>query len=146
MQDTPAKTPWHLWLVGVFATLFNAIGVFDYVMNLAKGPAYLANAGFTPEQVAHYQAMPAWMMGVWAVGVFSAFAASIALLLRRALAAPVFRLSLAAFGVSVAYNHILTNGAAILGRQMSITSAVIAALLLLFALYAQAQARRGVLR
>ncbi|MEK8052625.1 hypothetical protein AACH10_20415 [Ideonella sp. DXS22W] len=80
------------------------------------------------------------------MGVFSAFAASIALLLRRALAAPVFWLSLAAFGINVAYNHLLTNGAAILGRQMSITSAVIAALLLLFALYAQAQARRGVLR
>ncbi|MEK8052626.1 hypothetical protein AACH10_20420 [Ideonella sp. DXS22W] len=64
MQDTPAKTPWHLRLVGVVATLFNAIGVFDYVMNLAKGPAYLASAGFTPEQVAHYQAMPLWMMAV----------------------------------------------------------------------------------
>lgn len=146
MQATPSKTPWHLWLVGVFATLFNAIGVFDYAMNIAKGPAYLASAGFTPEQVAHYQAMPAWMMVVWAVGVFSAFAASIALLLRRALAAPVFSLSLAAFGINVAYNHLLTNGAAILGRQMSITSAVIATLLALFTVYARVMAGRGVLR
>ncbi|MBA3270972.1 MAG: hypothetical protein H0T71_10715, partial [Acidobacteria bacterium] len=42
------KTPWHLWLVGVLAALFNAIGAFDYVMSLAQGSSYMANAGMTP--------------------------------------------------------------------------------------------------
>jgi hypothetical protein len=26
MTDMTIKTPWHLWLVGVIAVLFNAIG------------------------------------------------------------------------------------------------------------------------
>lgn len=146
MSETPAKTPWHLWLVGVIALLFNAIGVFDYVMSLAQGAKYQASVGMTPEQIAHYQQMPGWMMIVWAVGVFGAFLASILLLLRRRLAGPVFWLSLAAFLVSLVYTYMLTNGGAIMGREMAITSAVIAVLLIVFAAYARILAARGVLR
>jgi len=146
MTDAPMKTPWQLWLVGVIAVLFNAIGVFDFVMTLAQGAKYQASAGMTPEQIAHYQQMPGWMMVVWAVGVFGAFLASILLLLRRKLAWPVFVLSLAAFLVSLVYTYILTNGGAIMGPQMAITSAVIALLLVLFSAYAWFMAQRAVLR
>jgi len=146
MSDASVKAPWHLWLVGVFALLFNAIGVFDFMMNLWQGPAYLAKAGMTPEQIAHYRALPAWMMVVWAIGVFGAFGASVLLLLRRRLALPVFVVSLAAFLMSLLYTYVLTNGGAVMGRQMAITSAVIAVLLVLFAWYARAMAARGVLR
>lgn len=146
MTDASMKAPWHVWLVGVFALLFNAIGVFDFVMNLWQGPAYLARAGMTPEQIAHYRGMPMWMMVVWAVGVFGAFGASVLLLLRRRLAMPVFGVSLAAFLVSLLYTYVLTHGGAVMGRQMAITSAVIAVLLVLFAWYARAMAARRVLR
>jgi hypothetical protein len=130
----------------VITVLFNAIGVFDFVMTLAQGAKYQASAGMTPEQIAHYQQMPGWMMVVWAVGVFGAFLASILLLLRRKLAWPVFVLSLAAFLVSLVYTYILTNGGAIMGPQMAITSAVIALLLVLFSAYAWFMAQRAVLR
>lgn len=146
MTEPPVRTPWHLWLVGVIATLFNAIGVFDFVMSIARGAAYQASVGMTPEQIAHYQQMPGWMMVVWAVGVFGAFLASLLLLMRNRLAGLVFIVSLAAFLVSVFYTYVLTNGGAIMGRQMAVTSAVIALLLVLFAAYARFMAGRGVLR
>ena len=146
MAQAPEKTPWHLWLVGLFAVLFNAIGVFDFVMNLAQGPKYLASAGMTPEQVAHYQQMPGWMVVVWAVGVFGAFIASLLLLLRRRQAFAVFIVSLVAFLVSLLHTYVLTNGGAVMGTQMAITSAVIAGLLVLFSVYALSMGRRGVLR
>jgi hypothetical protein len=146
MTQAPSKTPWHLWAVGVFALLFNAIGVVDYVMSLAQGAAYQASVDMTPDQIAHYQGMPAWMMLVWATGVFGAFGASVLLLLRRQWALPVFIVSLAAFLVSLFYTYVLTNGGAIMGRQMAITSAVIAVLLVLFSAYARLQSLRGVLR
>ncbi|PHY14147.1 hypothetical protein CSW58_01085 [Caulobacter sp. B11] len=146
MTGSTVKAPWHLWLVGVFAVLFNAIGVFDFVMSMAQGPKYLASAGMTPEQIAHYQTMPAWMTMVWAVGVFGAFAASILLLLRRSLAFPVFALSLAAFLVSLLYTYVLTNGGAVMGRQMAMTIAMIAVLLVLFSAYARWMSARDVLR
>jgi hypothetical protein len=146
MTDASMKAPWHLWLVGVFASLFNAIGVFDFVMTMAQGAKYQASAGMTPDQIAHYQQMPAWMTAVWAVGVFGAFLASILLLLRRKLAWPVFAVSLAAFLVSLFYTYVLTNGGAVMGQQMAITSAVIAGLLVLFIGYSRSMAVRGVLR
>ena len=146
MTDASMKAPWHLWLVGVVALLFNAIGVFDFVMTMAQGAAYQASAGMTPDQIAHYQQMPGWMTAVWAVGVFGAFLASILLLLRRKLAWPVFAVSLAAFLVSLFYTYVLTNGGAVMGQQMAITSAVIAGLLVLFIGYSRSMALRGVLR
>ena len=139
-------TPWHLWAVGVFALLFNAIGVFDFVMSMAQGATYQASAGMTPEQIAHYQQMPGWMTVVWAVGVFGAFGASVLLLMRRRQAFAAFVVSLAAFLVSLLYTYVLTNGGAVMGTQMAVTSAVIAALLALFAWYARAMTARGVLR
>ena len=146
MTEAPVKTPWHVWLVGTIALLFNAIGVFDFVMSMAQGAAYQASAGMTPDQIAHYQSMPGWMTVVWAVGVFGAFLASILLLMRRALALPVFVVSLAAFLVSLLYTYVITNGGAVMGQQMAITSAVIAALLVLFGWYSRFMSVQGVLR
>ncbi|MES2058737.1 MAG: hypothetical protein V4564_22555 [Pseudomonadota bacterium] len=146
MTGTTLKAPWHLWLIGVIAVLFNAIGVFDFTMGMAQGARYLASAGMTPDQIAHYLAMPVWMTAAWAIGVWSAFIASILLLLRRKAAFPVFVLSLAAFLINLLYTYVLTDGGAIMGRSMAITSAVIAILLLFFSWYAQAMAKRGALR
>lgn len=146
MTAAPMKTPWHLWLVGTVAVLFNAVGVFDFVMSLVQGAEYQASAGMTPDQIAHYQAMPGWMTVDWAVGVFGAFVASILLLLRRRPAWPAFVLSLAAFVISLVYTYVLTDGGAVMGRQMAITSAVIAALLVFFSGYARFMTVRGVLR
>ena len=126
--------------------LFNSIGVFDFVMSMTQGADYMASAGMTPDQIAHYQEMPSWMTVVWAVGVFGAFLASIFLLLRRKLAFPVFVLSLAAFLVSLLYTYVLTNGGAVMGQQMAITSGVITALLVFFIWYSRFMAARGVLR
>jgi hypothetical protein len=146
MTLAPLKTPWHLWLVGTVAVLFNAIGVFDFVMSHVQGPKYLASAGMTPEQIAHYQAMPGWMTLVWAVGVFGAFGASLLLLARQKWAWPVFALSLAAFLLSLFYTYVLVQAGAIMGQQMAVVSAAIAVLLVLFGLYARAMGQRGVLR
>jgi hypothetical protein len=146
MTNTTVKTPWHLWLIGVIALLFNSIGAFDFVMSMAQGEKYMASAGMTPEQIAHYREMPAWMTAVWAIGVWGAFLASILLLMRRKAAFAVFVVSLAAFLISLLYTYVLTDGGAVMGQAMAITSAVIAALLAFFIWYSHAMRKRGVLR
>jgi hypothetical protein len=67
------------------------------------------------------------------------------LLLRKKLAWPVFVVSLAAFVVNLIYTYVLTNGGAVMGQQMAITSAVIAGLLVLFSGYSRFMAVRGVI-
>ena len=146
MTDTRSSTPWHLWVVGVVALLFNSIGVFDYVMSMTKGAEYMASAGMTPDQIAHYQGMPSWMTAVWAIGVWGALLASVLLLLRNKLAFPVFAVSLAAFLVSLVYTYGMTDGGEVMGGQMAIASAVITILLLFFIWYSRLMTKRGVLR
>ena len=146
MTDMTIKTPWHLWLVGVIAVLFNAIGAFDHVMSTVQGSSYMASAGMTPAQIAHYQEMPLWMMAAWAIGVWGAMLGSVLILLRNKLAFAVFAVSLAAFLVNLLYTYVLTDGGEIMGKPMAITSAVITVLLLFFMGYARAMARRSVLR
>ena len=146
MTDAVARTPWHLWLVGMIAVLFNAIGAFDFVMSRAQGADYMASAGMTPDQIAHYQEMPIWMTIVWAVGVFGAFLASFLLLLRRKLALPVFVLSLVAFLINLLYTYVLTDGGSLMGPQMVITSAIIMGLLVFFSWYSRFMTARHVLR
>lgn len=46
------STPWHLWLIGVVALLWNAMGAFDYVMTQTRNDAYTSN--FTAEQLAFF--------------------------------------------------------------------------------------------
>ena len=145
-NDTNLKTPWHLWVVGVIAVLFNAVGVFDFVMVMAQGAAYMESAGMTPGQIAHYQQMPAWMTAVWAIGVWGAILASILLLLRKKLAFPVFALSLGAFLVSLLYTYVLTDGGEVMGSEMAMANVVIIALLLFFIWYSRLMTKRGVLR
>ena len=140
------RTPWHLWLVGVIAVLFNAIGAFDHVMSMAQGESYMASVGMTPAQIAHYLEMPVWMKADWAIGVWSAMLGSLLILLRNKLASPVFAVSLAAFLISLLYTWVLTDGGEIMGPQMAITSVVITVLLVVFMGYSWLMTKRGVLR
>jgi hypothetical protein len=146
MAEPTNKTPWHLWVVGVLALLFNAIGVFDFSMAMAQGADYMAKAGMTPEQIDHYVNMPGWITVVWAIGVFGAFLASVLLLLRRKLAATLFAVSLAAFVLNLLYNYVLSDGARTLGQQMAIASGVILVVLVFLTFYAWRMGKRGVLR
>ena len=146
MTEMTSKTPWHLWLVGVIAVLFNAIGAFDYVMSMTQGASYMAKAGMTPAQIAHYQEMPTWMTADWAIGVWGAILGSVLILLRRKLAVPVFAVSLAAFLISLIYTYVLTDGGEIMGGQMAMVSVLITALLIFFIWYSRLMTKRGVLR
>jgi hypothetical protein len=146
MTDMTSKTPRHLWSVGALAVLFNGIGAFDHVMSMTQGGNYMARAGMTPAQIAHYEQMPYWMIAVWTIGVWGAMLGSVLILLRNKLAFQVFAVSLAAFLVSLIYTYVLTDGGEIMGRQMAIASVVITAMLLFFMWYSRLMTKWSVLR
>jgi len=158
MNDTRTpKAPWHLWVVGVIAVLWNAYGGYDYAMSMTQGATYMATAGMTPEQIAYYEAMPVWMTAVWAVGVWGGVLGSLLILLRRKLAFPVFAVSFGAFLFSLLYTYGLSDGGKVMGFMMKdgvkvassmivIMNVVIAAGCAFFTWYTWAMAKRGVLR
>lgn len=148
MSDTRggSKTPWHLWLVGVLSIPWNAFGCVDYTMTALQGAVWLRNMGMTDAQIAAFEAMPAWMTGVWAIGVWGALLGTVLLLLRKKLAYPVFVVSLAAYVLSLIYTYGLSDTAETMPEGTWIMQVVILIGCLFFVWYSRMMAKRGVLR
>ena len=141
----PARTtPVHLWIVGALALLWNAFGAFDYLATHLRLDFYMS--AFTEEQLAYFYGFPAWATAAWAVGVWGAVAASVALLLRSRWAVALFGASLLGMAVSAVYTMGLTEGTKLMGAGAVVMSVVIWVVGIGLFLYARAMARRGVLR
>ncbi len=136
-------TPWHLWVVGVVALLWNGFGGYDYLMSHLQGEAYYRQVGMSEAQIAYMAAYPTWMHAVWALGVWSAVAGSLLLLLRSRFALHAFILSLLGIVGSNGYALFTPGGWEVMGGVMTL---VIAAIGLALLAYAWAMTRRGVLR
>lgn len=89
-MDKAAKAPWHLWVVGGLTLLFNAVGIFSYLMTRLDR---LEELGMTPAQIAFFDSFPAWANGLWALGVWGAFFGSVLILLRSRWAVPSIAIS-----------------------------------------------------
>ena len=73
------KAPWHLWAIGGVTLLWNAIGVFGYVMTQTGN---LKSLDMTPDQIAYFNSFPAWADAAWALGVWGTLLGSLLLLLK----------------------------------------------------------------
>ena len=89
-----SKTPWHLWVVGAVALLWNGFGGYDFIMTTTQGEKYFRASGMTQPMIDYFNAMPTWMYGPWILGVWGAVAGSVLLLFRSRWAVPAFGLSL----------------------------------------------------
>ena len=140
----PPKTPLHLWIVAVLAVLWNAVGAFDYIATQLRLEGHMSQ--FSQEQLDYFYAFPAWAVAAWATAIWFAVFGSLALLLRRRLAYPLFTISLAAMIVSTVHSFALTNGAEMMGSGGVAFSGVIAMISILLVWYSKAMVTRGVLR
>ena len=141
-----AKTPWHLWAVGILSLLWNAFGAFDYVMTKLKNPEYMA--AFTPEQQAYFYSFPLWANVGWALGVWGSVLGSLLLLVRSRHAVTVFLLSLVGLAISSVYQFGMHYGdlQRMFGTFPMIFTAVIWVIAIALFLYARKMTARGVLR
>ena len=138
-----AKTPIHLWIVGVLSLLWNAMGAFDYLATHLALESYVSQ--LSAEQMAYFEAFPSWAVAGWALGVWGSLAGSTGLLARRNWAVWAFAISLFGLLVSSIYNFGLSNGAEIMGDAGVIFTIVIWVVAILLFFYARRQSQRGVL-
>jgi len=143
MNGTTGKTPRHLWIVGILAVLWNAIGAFDYTATELRLESYMSQ--FTPEQLAYFYGFPAWAVATWAIAVWGALLGSIGLLLRRRWAVWAFGVSIAGMVLTAVYSFALSDGLALMGQGAVMFTAVIWIIAFALFFYARAMARRGVL-
>ncbi len=144
-METSQRTPTHLWIVGVVATLWNAFGAFDYFMTQTRNEAYLAN--FTEAQRAFFDSFPPLMEAAWACGVWGALAGSLLLLARSRYAVWAFGLSLVGLLISTIYQYGMANlPADMQSSTMMMMNLVIWAIAIGLFGYARWMRAKGVLR
>ena len=143
MNENRLKTPWHLWVIGIIALLWNAVGAFDYLATKLQYEPYMS--AFSQEQLEYFYAFPTWAVACWAVGVWGALLGSLALLLRKSWAVFLFGASILGMLGTTIYNFVLSNGAAMMGDGAVAFSAVIWVIALFLYAYSLAMAKRRVL-
>jgi len=143
MNQTTVKTPVHLWIVGILAVLWNAVGAYDYAATQTRMESYMSQ--FTPEQLEYFYAFPPWMDAAWAVAVWGSLLASLFILLRKKWAVGLFSLAIVGLAVSTLYNFILNDGAAVMGSEAVTFTYVIWGIALFLLFYSGAMVKRKVL-
>ena len=151
MQDGGrARAPVHIWIVGILALLWNAIGCYDYLMTRMRNTDYLAS--MMPEvdpnaMLAWVDAFPIWAQLGWGLGVWAGLLGSLLLLIRSRWAELTLGLSLVGAVLGLGYQIVAAPpipGAT--GGMMEVMPYVIIAIALGLFLYARAMRAKGVLR
>ncbi len=79
------------WIIGVIALIWNGMGVNYYLQSAFETEA--STADLTADQIALMDGLPAWYTALFALAVFGGVIASIAMLMKKKIAAPLFVLS-----------------------------------------------------
>lgn len=135
------KAPWHLWVVGVVAALWNGSGAYTIMMAQAGRLPSL-----TAEETAYYAAQPLWFVVVTDVALVAALAAAVALLSRSRAAVWLFALSLAAIFATNAYDLSMATSRALFSGAALVVTLIIAVIAILELTYTWSMEKRGVLR
>ena len=138
------RTPVHLWIVAILATIWNAFGCFDYLMTQTRNAQYLAH--FTDPQRVYFESFPVWMEAAWALGVWGGLAGSLLLLARSRYAVAAFAVSLAGLAISTVYQYVLNSPPPeMMSGAMVAMNVVIWAVAIGLLVYAMRMRKRGVL-
>lgn len=149
-------TPWHLWVVGLFALLFNGYGAYDYFMsqtgNREHVQAALEMGGMdvTPAMVdsavQYFSEFPFWADLLWALGVWGGVAGALLLLSRSRFAYPAWLVSLFGLVTSNAYGFSDPFPGVTDMTPTLIAVTAIFIIMVLLTLYARSLVKQGVLR
>lgn len=144
-NKSDARSPWHLWVIGIIALLWNGMGAVDYLMTRLNTETYLSQ--FTPAEREFFTTLPLWVVSTWAISVWSAVLASVALLLKSRWAETLFAIALGSFIATAFQNYMLAdpNMAEVTGGFATAFSVVIFVATFFFWMYAWGMKRRGVL-
>src|SRR3954471_6750204 len=100
-QAVSARTPAHLWIVGILSLLWNCFGAYDYTMSHMRDMKYLGSMGMNANAVlAWMDSMPMYAKFGWGLGVWAALLGSVLLLMRSRYALHAFVLSLIGMALS----------------------------------------------
>jgi hypothetical protein len=136
-------TPRSFLPIGLAALTWNLLGDMSFAAQYAMDMDELARTA--PDTARVYGQMPGWVWVVFAVAVGAGTLGAVLLLLKMALAVPVYALSLAAIILLFAQNFLATDMLAVEGWDAVLVPALIFLAGVAQLLYAWAMKARGVL-
>ena len=145
-----ARTPVHLWIVGILSLLWSCFGAYDYTMTRMRNTDYIASAmpGVDPNTaLAWVDSMPLYAQIGWGLGVWLALLGAVLLLMRNRWAVWSYGLSMVGAIMSLGYQIALAPplpGAE--GPMYRVMPYVIIAVSIFLFWYAWTSERRGLLR
>ena len=148
--ETRARAPVHLWIVGVLATLWNAIGCYDYLMTRMRNTEYFEMMMPTVDpqvMLAWVDGFPIWAQFGWGLGVWGGLLGALLLLVRSRHAMWAFAVSL--IGAVLGLGYQIVSAPPLPGAEGPMVEAkpfVIIAIAAALFFYARAQEKKGVLR
>lgn len=101
------------WIIAVIAVIWNLMGVMAYLAEAFMNDE--AKALLPEAERALYDNVPAWATAAFAIAVFGGFIASIALLIRKKIAMPLFLISLIGILVQMFYNFFISGAMDVYG-------------------------------
>ena len=144
-ESINGKLPVSFWIVAAVALVWNLIGLFMYYSGVSASPEQL-KAVYTPEQFAAIEATPAWVTSAFAIATTFGVIASIALLLRKALAFLLFVVSFVALLVQDLYLFLLSDSLAVFGSSLLVVQGSVFLGGIIWVWYANLARNRGWLR
>jgi predicted cobalt transporter CbtA len=141
MDDVRPKAPWHLWVVGVLALLWNGAGTATIMA--AQFGAY---PDLPADEAAYYAAQKLWFVAVTDLALLGGVLGGAALLLRSRWAATLFALSLVAIAITNGYDLAAGTSGCSPTRRPWWSPCLIWLLAILQLWYAAVMRGRGVLR
>ncbi len=137
------STPWHVWLVGVLSFLWNALFVWQWMLQVTGDPAYWA--GMSPAEAAYLRNVPLWTDIAVGVAFWGGLLGAALLLLRRRQATMVFAVALIAMLADTAYVHFMSQGREIMGPVGVALGLILIGVLIAQTVYCAWMSRRGVI-
>lgn len=138
------KPPVWFWIVGIVLLLWGAIGCYAAYTQISTGP----DAWGDPQNAEYnrqlYASLPVWFNWVYGLGVGSALVGALLLLMRRAVARPIFIVSVIAVVIQFGYAFLATDLIAHKGVAMTVPFPVFILVVAVFSVwFAGLSERRG---
>jgi len=135
------KLPTWFWVISIVALLWNLMGAFAFFSDLNLTPEKLTQ--YTEEQKALILSLPSWTKIFYGMATIGGLLGSIALLMRKSWAFPLFVISLIGVLVQQLHSWLGTDAIAVLGSGAALIFPLIilliAAFLVWFSKSAQAK-------
>ena len=143
------KPPLLFWVISVIALLWHIFGAVQFTGSVMATPEgmqpYVDSGQLTQDYVDVLLNIPAWVTAAFGIATIGGAIASVCLLLRKKIAAPIFMLSLAGALVMYLYMFVLSGKANVMPTSDFIIAGVVTVVTIFMIWFARRKTASGIL-